>query len=400
MKILRNSLIILIFFLSFASSVFALEIFESEYTGNSGANRDIAHGLSGAPNICSIKGESTTDAIFQITDFADNVTLSWRQDSPEATEGIESLGATNLRIDADGHVNQSGVTYSVFCVLCAGDGDCEVGEYEGNGTDNTDISLSTVTTLSWLGIKNKDAGDSGSHRFGSSTTTDASMAFHEFSSERSNEIQDFGSGTFEIGTAHNVNASAETYAYFAVGTDDGVCVGSYDGNSTDDTDITACGLDPELVFVKSLTDLGDSYMVHATDGISAGESVTYSFVANFLNGIQDTSIGSADGFQVGDDDSVNLQSVYFYLGITDTPVVSDTCTYTSGDWEVLYSDNCEISSNISIDQGGDFFIIRDGAGSFQVTAGAIIEDNDGAILLQSPVDISIISSSNGVLFKR
>ena len=41
---------------------------------------------------------------------------------------------------------------------------------------------------------------------------------------------------------------------------------------------------------------------------------------------------------------------------------ADTCTYSSGDWEVHYSDNCFITSDPSVD--GDIYLQYDGAGSF------------------------------------
>lgn len=49
------------------------------------------------------------------------------------------------------------------------------------------------------------------------------------------------------------------------------------------------------------------------------------------------------------------------------PTGSNTCTYGgSGDWEVLYSDNCYISSPVYVN--GEFNLIVDGAGSFGTIA--------------------------------
>ncbi|MEP2746054.1 MAG: glycine-rich domain-containing protein [Bauldia litoralis] len=45
---------------------------------------------------------------------------------------------------------------------------------------------------------------------------------------------------------------------------------------------------------------------------------------------------------------------------------SDTCTYTSGNWNVNYSDNCHITSDVNVD--GDCNFIYDGAGSFSLSA--------------------------------
>ena len=44
---------------------------------------------------------------------------------------------------------------------------------------------------------------------------------------------------------------------------------------------------------------------------------------------------------------------------------TDTCTYTSGDWEVNCADNCTISSNVDLD--GNKFLIT-GNGTFTMNA--------------------------------
>jgi len=79
---------------------------------------------------------------------------------------------------------------------------------------------------------------------------------------------------------------------------------------------------------------------------------------------------------------------------------ADTCTYSAGDWVVLYSDDCVVSSDVWIDSNGRLVIIRDGVGSFQVTNGAIIYSKDGAEFLHSPANIQIESSSNGIIYQK
>ena len=44
----------------------------------------------------------------------------------------------------------------------------------------------------------------------------------------------------------------------------------------------------------------------------------------------------------------------------------DTCIYSSGNWDILYSDNCYINTNTYV--AGDFNLIYDGAGSFGLAA--------------------------------
>ncbi len=59
-----------------------------------------------------------------------------------------------------------------------------------------------------------------------------------------------------------------------------------------------------------------------------------------------------------------FDSVNFTLGESDACVV-DTCTYTSGNWDIDCSDNCSISSNVGLG-GNNISII--GTGMFVTTA--------------------------------
>jgi len=77
-----------------------------------------------------------------------------------------------------------------------------------------------------------------------------------------------------------------------------------------------------------------------------------------------------------------------------------TCTYSgTGNWNVLYSDNCEIGIDVNIASGSVMAINRDGAGSFQVTNGAKVSGMDGVIYIQSPNSIVLNSTVNGVIYK-
>ncbi len=59
-----------------------------------------------------------------------------------------------------------------------------------------------------------------------------------------------------------------------------------------------------------------------------------------------------------------LDSINFTLGEDDS-CITDTCTYTSGDWNVDCSDNCVISSPVDL---GDNDIFITGTGTFKTTS--------------------------------
>lgn len=60
----------------------------------------------------------------------------------------------------------------------------------------------------------------------------------------------------------------------------------------------------------------------------------------------------------------SLESINFTLGESDS-CITDTCTYTSGDWDILFDDNCVITSNVDV--GGNDISIT-GTGTFLTTA--------------------------------
>ena len=56
---------------------------------------------------------------------------------------------------------------------------------------------------------------------------------------------------------------------------------------------------------------------------------------------------------------------FIVYGSEESAPVSDTCTYTSGDWTVLCSDDCSITSAVAIDSGNNITIT--GTGTFSTT---------------------------------
>lgn len=67
---------------------------------------------------------------------------------------------------------------------------------------------------------------------------------------------------------------------------------------------------------------------------------------------------------------------------TYTTSATSSCTYTSGDWNILYSDNCHITSDVNVT--GDCNFIYNSAGSFSLSAvincGAGANGGDGFII--------------------
>lgn len=75
-----------------------------------------------------------------------------------------------------------------------------------------------------------------------------------------------------------------------------------------------------------------------------------------------------------DNHNANSNPLYSYLLIS-VDSGNDSCTYTSGDWNVLYSDNCNITSDTYVT--GACNLIYDGAGSFGLQATLSCDEVNG-----------------------
>ncbi len=91
----------------------------------------------------------------------------------------------------------------------------------------------------------------------------------------------------------------------------------------------------------------------------------------------------------------SFDSINFTLGESDS-CITDTCTYSSGNWEVDCSDNCSISSNVELN-GNNISIV--GTGTFITTANITgysklhIEGTDAS-------NICRVNCKDGECFKR
>jgi len=191
-----------------------------------------------------------------------------------------------------------------------------------------------------------------------------------------NEVDSGGTGIHdEIGSVERTSVSlSTTSAWFSF---------TYAGQSV------SSGTDYLLGVVGDVADLAANKRASVSADSESGHTryfETFIDPSSYSNSKEDpwTPLTSTANFRV---------SIY----ATYTEPAADTCTYTSGDWEVLYSDNCEISTDVYIDSGSSLEIIRDGAGSFKVTNGANIS-TAGAVFLKSPENVIINSSSNGIKY--
>lgn len=81
------------------------------------------------------------------------------------------------------------------------------------------------------------------------------------------------------------------------------------------------------------------------------------------------------------------------------PFPISSCRYSgSGDWTVKYSDACVVNTTVTLATSAKLNIIRDGAGSFSVTTGGLIQALSGAVILRPGSNVLVDSTANGAVF--
>jgi len=166
--------------------------------------------------------------------------------------GIKALIAGGVRLGTDASVNVSGGTYHGVAIYDDTATLLTTGSYTGNATDNRNISC----TLDPIAVYVQRADSAASGRFRTSAHTgDSSQGLGTNATPTTNQIQAFGSGTFQIGTNNTVNSNGGTYCWFAFGALTNVCgLLDYTGNASDNRDLSVPGFTsatPAFALVKS-----------------------------------------------------------------------------------------------------------------------------------------------------
>lgn len=276
--------------------------------------------LTGANVLLLIKGGANV-AVFTTDRMGADATKDLVGATALFSGAITALGNGSFSVGTDAKVNSNGVCYNWLAFVDDGNLDFETGSYTGNNTDNTNISLATITAspnMVWIA----SASTERTHLKTSDAAGDAAMVFGgTVNGLLNNIIQSFSAGQFQIGNrAGTVNTTATTYYYAAwVNAANLFKVLTYNGDGTDPRNITGAGFDPDGAFTKRNSgttgamrfkdEVGDnSYLVDAT-----GEAA---------NRIQNRI---TDGFEVGSDTAVNAAAANQYLAF----VWIDTVTVTN-----------------------------------------------------------------------
>lgn len=271
-----------------------------------GSSRSIT-GLSFQPKIVIIKGGSN-EAVYRQDTMSSDATKPMATSSAFFTGGITSLDATGFSLGTNAAVNTSGTYYRWIAIGDDGSSDIVTGTYTGDGTDNRNISISTVTTINVLFI----CSNAAEYAFFRTSNMSGDNSQNWSNNQvLNNVIQSLSSGQFQVGNRaapSSVNTNAVVYHYLAWTSDAGaVEIATYTGDGLDNRNITGLfTVQPDAVITKRQNSSNPAVMRWSTHvGDTASFIDASADAANLIQSIL------SDGIQVGTNAAVNSSTAPF-----------------------------------------------------------------------------------------
>jgi hypothetical protein len=275
------------------------QVVSGSYIGDGSAGRRIT-GIGFQPDFVIVKADASENTVMRTSTMGGNVSKEANSSAAIASlpNRIQSMNADGFTVGSDNTVNgRVGTTY--YWTAFKANANVVVGQYTGNGAAAQAIPVPfspdfviVLPAQTRVPLHRTNLGGTAAMRFGSTgnPVTDAITAL--------------GAASFTVGNSatstNSQNVNGETYHYMAWNAVAGqMAVGTYDGDGTDNRNITGLGFRPGLVIVSSTT---FALSPHQRSTEMRGD---ISF--NFGSGSTSDMIQSilADGFQVGTHYDVN-----------------------------------------------------------------------------------------------
>jgi hypothetical protein len=280
------------------------------YTGNGTAGHAIT-GVGFQPDVVIIKGDTNQFGAIRTSTMTDTKPIA--EATALTSNLITSLDSDGFTLGTGARVNGNNVIY-YYVALKSSVGEMKVGTYSGNGTSQsvtgTGFTPDFVLTMS-----------AGAAKPCFRTASASKAYFFDADAGTTTRITSLDSNGFSVGSDSCANSNGTAYHYFAFKVFSGKSsVGTYTGNATDNRNITGLGFQPGYVIVKADAGTAAAHKP-SSDGSSLDETLSFTNVANFANGIQSLQSG---GFQVGTHASVNSNGVvYYYMAFKDTRTMTN-----------------------------------------------------------------------------
>jgi hypothetical protein len=275
-----------------------LNLVYGSYRGDGIDGHIIECGFS--PDLVIIRPATTQHSVFRTSAHVGDNTSYLATNVANLANAIQSFSSKGFTVGTHATVNSAGIIYHFIAIKDSGLNNFAVGTYTGNGIDNRNITaLNFQPDLVWIkrnGASNSvfrdslDVGDVTHYGINSNAIADA--------------IQSILSNGFQVGSATEVNNNGQTYYYFALKASAKFVISSYEGDGTNDRNITGVGFDPDIVLVKRDGGVGEGgsspilktkTMIGDLSGTLANANLAADIIQSLIT----------DGFQVGTNTSVN-----------------------------------------------------------------------------------------------
>jgi hypothetical protein len=285
-------------------------------------------GLGFTPELVILKSDTNTiGTVFKTTAMAQTVT---------AYMGLATANTNLIQLDADGFTvigtgDTANVTYTWTAFAgsdCSASGQFCVGEYTGTNSTGTQAitSVGFQPDLVWVKQSTAAAGNWRSSSMGANIGQYFIATAQDSTGILFNSLDATG---FTVGATNNVLNGIFYYVAFkeVAGSID---VGTYNGNATDNTNITGVGFVPDYVFLKNSA-AAVSGVSNVTESYGDNSNL-FTATANLVDSIQALQ---TDGFQIGSHASSNgnTQAIYYAaFGGSAPPSSSGTFKMTTGSY--------------------------------------------------------------------
>ena len=310
-----------------------MRVVSGSYEGNGTDNRSIT-GVGFQPDVVIIKGDTNKVAVCRTSTMIGDQTKPMVGSNALADNRIQSLDTDGFTIGTHGSVNSNNKDY-YWVAFKAAAGEMVVSTYTGNSTGGNNNDNRSITGLGFSPdyvIIMSAGSNKAVHRSSAipEISEDSSHAFDNTSGVQ-NRIQKILPDGFEVGTHNSVNNNGTTYHFIAWNEVAGkIDVGKYEGDNSDDRNITGIGFQPEYVIIKNHT---GGKAVHHPESLGAETDSTLYFSGdeNFDDGIQALI---SDGFQVGEDNTVNNNNKdYFWVAFKESFPTAVTLAFFTAETE-------------------------------------------------------------------
>lgn len=348
------------------------------YTGTGTAGKTIS-GLGFMPDTVMIKSSTSAGvAVFKTSAMATNTTAF--------TSAVADNTATSIQFTSDGftlgtlaNVNSANVIYYWTAFTgsdCSVTGNYCVGTYTGTGTSSR--AITTGFQPDYVMVKRSTAVE-GNFRVAAEPTNETLFFGTTARNTTGTHIASFSSTGFTVGSTNNASSGVFYYVAFKA-TAGAMAQGTYAGNATDNTNITAPGFQPNMVMVKnatSATTANRNPVMNVTESYGDSSSYVGSATANLVNAIQSLS---ATGFQIGTAVQVNESAATFYWvtfgGASNATSASGGFTMKTG----TYTGNTTGQSITNLGFTPDLVIIKDNSTNYAVFRTSMMAGDSTAYL--------------------